>query len=186
MADPGAPYPPPRPIARTSVSHGMEEAQMLAMDQANMARILQAENARGSSQTRMDVQMGDSNQMQPHPQHLQHDQTAFYPAPQGMSFEAQHMEYNNFATHQPQHQHRPSANGMQQMPDFEVTKKPRMSSGQANENELKDMLEKNLTRSLEEIASEVVANERTSSAEKTKQLFAMLWYVGVSCLVYLY
>jgi regulatory factor X, other len=54
-------------------------------------------------------------------------------------------------------------------------KKSRSSTGQANENELKDMLERNMHRSLDEVAGDVVANERTSSAEKSKQLFAMLW-----------
>jgi hypothetical protein len=56
-------------------------------------------------------------------------------------------------------------------------RRPRGSANQTNENELKDMLEKSLSRSLEEVATEVTQNERTSSAEKTKQLFAMLWLV---------
>jgi regulatory factor X len=54
-------------------------------------------------------------------------------------------------------------------------RRSRGSTNQTNENELKDMLEKNLARSLDEVAAEVTQNERTSSAEKTKQLFAMLW-----------
>lgn len=55
------------------------------------------------------------------------------------------------------------------------TRRPRVSTGQTNENELKDMLEKNTLRSLEEVAADVRATDRTSTAEKTKQLFAMIW-----------
>jgi hypothetical protein len=147
---------------------------MMAMDQASMARILQAENARNSAQVEMDVQMAESNHMQA--MQVQHDQAAFYAATQHMPFNNQHMEYN-FAAHQTQSQPQAVMSAMPQMQDFDTTKKPRLSSGQANENELKDMLDKNLSRNLDEVANEVIANERTTSAEKTKQLFAMLWSV---------
>ncbi|KIW09123.1 uncharacterized protein PV09_00065 [Verruconis gallopava] len=49
------------------------------------------------------------------------------------------------------------------------------ASTQSNEKELREALEKNMHRSLKDVAEEVQASERTSRAEKTKQLFAMLW-----------
>lgn len=178
--EPGAPYPAPRAIARSNASHGVEDPQILSIEQANMVRLLQAENAQSQSHNQMGAQMGQaSNQMPPHQQHMQHDQTAYYAAPQNIPYEHQHMDYS-FNAHPPQHQQRHSLNGMTPMMELDTTKKPRLSTGQANENELQDMLNSNISRSLEEIAAEVVANERTSHAEKTKQLFAMLWYVMCS------
>ncbi|CAK3936466.1 Transcriptional regulator RFX1 [Lecanosticta acicola] len=44
-----------------------------------------------------------------------------------------------------------------------------------NDKELREMLAKNEGRPLREVAQEVVQKERTPMAEKTKQLFAMLW-----------
>lgn len=46
-----------------------------------------------------------------------------------------------------------------------------------NDKELREMLAKNERRPLREVAQEVIQKERTPMAEKTKQLFAMLWYV---------
>jgi len=45
-----------------------------------------------------------------------------------------------------------------------------------NDKELREMLAKNEGRPLREVAQEVIQKERTPMAEKTKQLFAMLWY----------
>ncbi len=44
-----------------------------------------------------------------------------------------------------------------------------------NDKELREMLSKNEGRELREVAHEVIQKERTPMAEKTKQLFAMLW-----------
>ena len=44
-----------------------------------------------------------------------------------------------------------------------------------NDRELREMLAKSEGRPLREVAQEVIAKERTPMAEKTKQLFAMLW-----------
>jgi regulatory factor X len=49
------------------------------------------------------------------------------------------------------------------------------ASSQSNEKELRQSLEQNLHRTLKDVAKEVLDSERTSRAEKTKQLFAMLW-----------
>lgn len=45
----------------------------------------------------------------------------------------------------------------------------------SNDKELREMLSKNEGRPLREVAQEVIQKERTPMAEKTKQLFAMLW-----------
>ena len=45
-----------------------------------------------------------------------------------------------------------------------------------NDKELREMLAKNEGRPLKDVAQEVIQKERTPMAEKTKQLFAMLWY----------
>ncbi|KAG8624194.1 hypothetical protein KVT40_009170 [Elsinoe batatas] len=44
-----------------------------------------------------------------------------------------------------------------------------------NDKELRELLSRNETRGLKEVAQEVIQKERTPQAEKTKQLFAMLW-----------
>ena len=44
-----------------------------------------------------------------------------------------------------------------------------------NDKELREMLAKNENRPLKDVAQEVIQKERTPLAEKTKQLFAMLW-----------
>lgn len=46
------------------------------------------------------------------------------------------------------------------------------------------MLAKNEGRPLRDVAQEVIQKERTPMAEKTKQLFAMLWWVLVLVLTY--
>ena len=45
----------------------------------------------------------------------------------------------------------------------------------SNDRELREMLARNEGRPLHDVAAEVIAKERTTMAEKTKQLFAMLW-----------
>lgn len=49
-----------------------------------------------------------------------------------------------------------------------------------NDKELREMLAKNEGRPLREVAVEVIQKERTPMAEKTKQLFAMLWWVHLA------
>jgi regulatory factor X, other len=44
-----------------------------------------------------------------------------------------------------------------------------------NDKELREMLARNEGRPLKAVAQEVIQKERTPMAEKTKQLFAMLW-----------
>lgn len=57
-------------------------------------------------------------------------------------------------------------------------KKPAPSATATNDRELRELLNKNRGRTLPDVAAEVIATERTSKSERTKQLFAMLWLEG--------
>lgn len=60
--------------------------------------------------------------------------------------------------------------------EVEEKKKKGSASGSAtNDKELREMLARNEGRALPDVAAEVIATDRTSKAEKSKQLFAMLW-----------
>lgn len=61
-------------------------------------------------------------------------------------------------------------------PSDEKKKSGGAAATQSNERELREALDLNVHRSLKDIAKEVSDSERTSRAEKTKQLFAMVWY----------
>jgi regulatory factor X len=52
------------------------------------------------------------------------------------------------------------------------------AANEKHEQELKDLVEKNRGRTLGDVGAEVLRNERTSKCEKSKQLFAMLWFVS--------
>lgn len=60
-------------------------------------------------------------------------------------------------------------------------KKKKASGGgnATNDKELREMLVRNEGRKLKDVAAEVIATDRTSKAEKSKQLFAMLWLKAV-------
>ena len=60
-------------------------------------------------------------------------------------------------------------------------KKKGSASSIANDIELKKLFVENKGRPLKEVAAQVLANERGPRSEKTKQIFAMLWYSGSSC-----
>ncbi|KAF2205830.1 hypothetical protein GQ43DRAFT_211034 [Delitschia confertaspora ATCC 74209] len=64
--------------------------------------------------------------------------------------------------------------------EVEEKKKRGSTSGSAtNDKELREMLVRNEGRALKDVAAEVIATDRTSKAEKSKQLFAMLWLKSV-------
>ena len=81
--------------------------------------------------------------------------------------------------------HAALAQQSQQQPSFmappaenEEKKKKGATSGSAtNDKELRQLLAANEGRHLKDVAAEVIQNDRTSKAEKSKQLFAMLWLV---------
>ncbi|KAK4501196.1 hypothetical protein PRZ48_007003 [Zasmidium cellare] len=60
-----------------------------------------------------------------------------------------------------------------EMPDDKRRKTSAVTA--TNDKELREMLVKNEGRVLRDVAQEVIQKERTPMAEKTKQLFAMLW-----------
>ena len=60
-----------------------------------------------------------------------------------------------------------------EMPDDKRRKGSAVTA--TNDKELREMLSKNEGRPLRDVAQEVISKERTPMAEKTKQLFAMLW-----------
>ncbi|QIW98444.1 hypothetical protein AMS68_003962 [Peltaster fructicola] len=65
-------------------------------------------------------------------------------------------------------------------PDLHDDKRRKSSAVTAtNDKELREMLNRNENRPLREVAQEVIQKERTPQAEKTKQLFAMLWLRAV-------
>jgi regulatory factor X, other len=73
---------------------------------------------------------------------------------------------------------RQSQTPVPQVADTEDKKKRGSAAGGAtNDKELRELLKKNNGRSLKDVAAEVIATDRTSKAEKSKQLFAMLWCV---------
>ena len=62
---------------------------------------------------------------------------------------------------------------------LEAQKKPKgNASSQANDQELRRLYRENRHRDLKDVAASVLANERGPKSEKTKQIFAMNWYVS--------
>lgn len=55
-------------------------------------------------------------------------------------------------------------------------KKKGSASSIANDLELRRLFRENQGRSLNEVAAQVLSNERGPKSEKTKQIFAMIWY----------
>lgn len=57
------------------------------------------------------------------------------------------------------------------------TSKKSSKSSAANELEMRQLFHNNKTRTLPEVATELHGNERGPQSERTRQVFAMLWYV---------
>ena len=65
-----------------------------------------------------------------------------------------------------------------------VKKKKGSASSIANDLELRRLFRENQGRSIKEVAAQVLTNERGPKSEKTKQIFAMLWYdIPRTCLL---
>jgi hypothetical protein len=157
------------------------DAQISALEHATLARMLQAENVQ-MSQSSMDSQIADPSRrisVNTNPQPVQqHMQQTFYQQAHIPTYPQTTIEYAYAVPHGHTVVAPQPIYAEQQVTHVEVeSRRPRLSTGQTNENELRDMLDRNMARSLDEVAGDVVANERTSSAEKSKQLFAMLWLV---------
>lgn len=102
------------------------------------------------------------------PQHFQsQDHSQFYPSNQVPYITQQPpVDYSYM---QPQAQ--------TSAPTDAKTKKTASQSSQTNDKELRELRSQNIHRTLSDVAVEVLSTERTPRAEKTKQLFAMLWSV---------
>lgn len=86
--------------------------------------------------------------------------------------------------HQSMSQPPPQSQYMTPLVEVEDKKKKGSTSGSAtNDKELRQMLQQNEGRKLKDVAAEVIQTDRTSKAEKSKQLFAMLWSVHHARLV---
>jgi len=102
------------------------------------------------------------------------DPTASHPQPNGQPAQPDHHAYQNSLSQHSQHSQQHSF--MAPPMDTEDKKKRPSTSGAAtNDKELRQLLNQNEGRNLKEVAAEVIQNDRTSKAEKSKQLFAMLW-----------
>lgn len=103
-----------------------------------------------------------------------HSETTPQPQqPNGLSTQQQMdaQQYHTSMAPQSQQQH-----FMAPPMDSEEKKKKGSASGSAtNDKELRQLLAQNEGRNLKDVAAEVIQNDRTSKAEKSKQLFAMLW-----------
>ncbi|KAH6141617.1 hypothetical protein HBI68_215750 [Parastagonospora nodorum] len=108
------------------------------------------------------------------------------PQPNGMSAPMDTHPYHTSMAPQSQQQQQQQQQHQQQ-PSFmappmesEDKKKKGSASGSAtNDKELRQLLAQNEGRHLKDVAAEVIQNDRTSKAEKSKQLFAMLWLRSV-------
>jgi regulatory factor X len=113
------------------------------------------------------------------PQHFQTQDHPHFYAQNTMSF-AQQQQPVDYSYMQAQAQ--------TSAPADTKSKKIGSQSSQTNDKELRELRLQNAHRSLTDVAQEVLATERTPRAEKTKQLFAMLWfvilcYVMIHCLL---
>ena len=110
-----------------------------------------------------------------HPQHFnhQHSHSASFPMQGGYAihdgaYVQTDMGYGNHA--------RVGSVPAQSVAEMQDDKRRKGAAVTAtNDKELREMLAKNEGRPLRDVAQEVIQKERTPMAEKTKQLFAMLW-----------
>jgi hypothetical protein len=117
-------------------------------------------------------------------QHFQQqiqNQNALYHSHSIQNFNPQQAGVDHYALSASQQSSMPPAQHTRT--DMEDSKKRNSTGGgaaaatQSNEKELREALDRNVHRTLKDVAKEVIDTERTSRAEKSKQLFAMLWYV---------
>src|ERR1700753_2160058 len=136
-----------QPSSNLATSQSSTDAQISALEHANLARMLQAENVQ-LSQSTMDSQMADASRrmpvntapsVQPHMQKQFHQQASIpgYP-PATMEYAYSIPHGHAVVAPQPVY-------AEQQIQHVEVeARKPRLSTGQTNENELRDMLDRNI------------------------------------------
>lgn len=120
-------------------------------------------------------QQGPMYDMSQHHQHLAYQHVQGIPYPQQGPYPPQDANYMPSDAGYSNHV-RVGSVPFQQAPEVQEDKRRKGSAVTAtNDKELREMLAKNDGRPLRDVAQEVIAKERTPMAEKTKQLFAMLW-----------
>ena len=104
---------------------------------------------------------------------LQRDQPSNPPPP------LQHLSSEQFSRHSTPNEFGHAFQGFAGSNGVETEgpKKKGTSSSATNDKELREILAANEGRTLRDVAVEVLKTEKTPKAEKTKQLFAMLWFV---------
>lgn len=128
------------------------------------------------SGTPMDAFLQMQAQSQQLPMSMQQfpDPTQQYMADNSYMMAADTTNYPMPHPHMAMQQFPPQVNGSEP----EDKRRKGSSATATNDKELRELLVRNEGRALPEVAQEVIAKERTPQAEKTKQLFAMLWYVS--------
>ena len=109
-----------------------------------------------------------------------HTQSASFPTQQSMSF-SHDSPYVQAQDGGYAHHARMGSVPVQSGAEMGDDKRRRgLTAAATNDKELREMLARNENRPLRDVAQEVIQKERTPMAEKTKQLFAMLWWVSKS------
>jgi regulatory factor X len=170
---------PQRPDSRASTTSAVStrEAQHDAQNAQNIY-MAGPEEALLQYHASMDPNVGPQFAHQPQHMGHQHSQSVSFPmgggygGPQDSPF-MQDMQFSNHV--------RVGSMPLQSAPDAPEDKRRKGSAVTAtNDKELREMLSRNEGRPLPEVAQEVIQKERTPMAEKTKQLFAMLWFVTLT------
>lgn len=150
--------------------HDAKPAEAAYIGHDSEAALLQQYNASMASQSIAQYPQGSQLQMGHHAQNMQ------YPVqPQYGAHESPYAQQDMAFGH---HTRMPSVPIQPAIDPPEDKKRKATAVTATNDKELREMLAKNEGRPLRDVAHEVIQKERTPMAEKTKQLFAMLWYCG--------
>jgi regulatory factor X len=150
-----------------AVQNDAKSAQVAYISQGPEVALLEYHNNMAPQQ------MPQYQQIQQPQQHMghQHSHSVQFP----MQYTAQDSPYMQQDMAYNQHT-RVGSVPLAALPDLsDGTRRKGSAVTATNDKELREMLSKNEGRPLREVAQEVIQKERTPMAEKTKQLFAMLW-----------
>ncbi|KAK5732583.1 hypothetical protein LTR17_010398 [Elasticomyces elasticus] len=164
-----------RPQSRASTTSATSERDIHAVQPTPEAQLLQYQ---ASAQLQAQQEYHDVQQLQQ--VDAQHAPSFPHPLQQSMSFshESPYMQQS-----EPVYANHARVGSVAAQSGNEMTEDKRRKGSAAtatNDKELREMLAKNKTRALRDVAQEVIQKERTPMAEKTKQLFAMIW-LGAVC-----
>ena len=163
-----------RPLSRASTTSAASPApdmmpadvyaQQQFMNSAPEAVLMQY--AGGQNGVQIDPMM--QQQFAAAQQHIQQNMDQFQPRP----FTPQDGQY---MIQDPGFAHMQFAQGMAPGIEHEDRRRKNSAATATNDKELRELLARNENRVLKDVAQEGIQKERTPQAEKTKQLFAMLW-----------